>query len=122
MHLNNHKRNNTITKLVAMITWKMNTIITMETTATVIAMRNKNLASSGSRCPSSPDQMTPKNISHGHSKSTRSSICTIIATRRWSPWLHFSLMSMPTFGGNKFKLLETQDKSRKTRAANHNFP
>ncbi len=82
-YLNNRKSNATITKqdmrarVMMMMTAKI-----MATDATGTAMEKKLSASSNSPCPSSPVPMSPRNISLGNSRSTRSSACTTIAMRR----------------------------------------
>jgi hypothetical protein len=43
----------------------------------------------------------PMPTSHGSSRLTRSSECTITLKRRKSPWLPLSLKAMPIFGGSK---------------------
>ena len=81
-HLNNRKSNATITKQDMRARTMMMTAQIMATAATGTAMEKKLSASSNSPCPSSSVPMSPRNISLGNSRSTRSSACTTIAMRR----------------------------------------
>src|SRR4051812_15498301 len=81
-HLNNRKSNATITKQDMRARMIMMTAQIMVTAATGTAMEKILSASSNSPCPSSPVPMSPRNISRGNSRSTRSSACTTIAMRR----------------------------------------
>src|SRR4051812_32779629 len=81
-HLNNRKSNATITKQDRRARMMMMPAKVMETAATGTAMEKKLSARSSSPCQSSPVPMSPRNISLGNSRSTRSSACTTIAMRR----------------------------------------
>jgi hypothetical protein len=64
-------------------------------------MQTTSLENSRSPYPSSRATTMPTPTSHGSSRLTRSSECTITPKRRKSPWLPLSLKAMPIFGGSK---------------------
>jgi hypothetical protein len=64
-------------------------------------MRMTSLANSSSPYQSSRATTTPTLTSHGPSRLTRSSECTITPKRRKLPWLPLSFRAMPIFGGSK---------------------
>jgi hypothetical protein len=78
-----------------------NNMMMMQDLLAAHMMRTTSLANSSSQYPSSRVMTTPTPTSHGSSRLTRSSACTITPKRRKLPWPHLSLKAMPIFGGSK---------------------
>ena len=69
--------------------------------AATTAMKKNSMANSSTICPSSMAVMTPRTISSGLSRWTRSFVSTTIPKPRKWPWHLLSLRSMLMCGGNK---------------------